>query len=409
MPVVEIIKPTDQPKDNRRLLKELRSNLQRDDLNEFKFITAYAKSGPMVRLEEYVDAWRCRGGSVKAVFGVDQKGTSREVLEFAIRSFDESFVAHTFGTFTPTFHPKLYFFAGGRKAVAYVGSNNLTVGGTETNYEVYVKIKLELPAESQTLNDLRACWEDAKRIALPLDEDLVQRLVADDLVASEEQLRRSASDPLSGRKKSSSSSLSFPVIDQKPHSPVPKDAFSQPSSPSTSGATSQASTSIGSVTSTALVIQVKPRKNGEIHLSKTAVDQNKNFFDWPFSGQTTPKKSSNPSYPQRTPPPVVDIALYDSNGNKVTQHSGFKLTTVYYKPRSEIRITVPQNIIGPTVRYTAPKYCTMVMAEASPQAAHEYDIDIYEPGSSQYRDYLAKCNQQMPSGGKPHPRRFGWL
>jgi HKD family nuclease len=409
MPSTEFINPTDQPTGNHRLLEELKDNLQRDDFGEFRFITAYAKVGPLLRLKDHLDDWRDRGGSTHAVFGVDQEGTSHEALDFALDNFDESFVAHTFGKFTPTFHPKLYFFAGDDEAVAYVGSNNLTVGGTETNYEVYVKIELTLPADRKTLGDLQACWADARKVALPLGENVIAQLVTDGIVASEKQLRESDTGQSPGQQTTSSSSLSFPTVNQQPPSSLPRRSLSQPAVGGTSGSASQPSETAGAAASTALVIQINPRQNGEIHLSKTAVDQNQNFFGWPFSGETTPKKASNPSYPQRTPRPVVDITLYDSNGNKEVHQPGFDLTTVYYRPRSEIRITVPPNIIGPTVGYTAPQYCIMVMAEAPSQATHEYDIDIYEPGSQLYSKYLATCNQQMPTGGKPHPRQFGWL
>lgn len=54
-----------------------------------------------------------------------------------------------------------------------------------------------------------------------------------------------------------------------------------------------------------LAIQIKPHHNGEILLSVTAAMQNPSFFDWPFTGRTTPKKRGNPSYPQR----VVDYEI----------------------------------------------------------------------------------------------------
>jgi hypothetical protein len=39
----------------------------------------------------------------------------------------------------------------------------------------------------------------------------------------------------------------------------------------------------------------------------------------------------------------------------------------------------------------------------------DYDIEIFNPGSQRYEDYLASCNQTLPSGGAQKSRRMGWL
>jgi hypothetical protein len=153
-----------------------------------------------------------------------------------------------------------------------------------------------------------------------------------------------------------------------------------------------------------LVIQIVPHHNGEVLLSKSAIDQNLNFFGWPFSGQTVPKKTSNKPYPQRIPDPIVDLRLYDATGLLKVQHDPFNLNTVYYELKSEIRITVPQDII-----HNAPPLSVMVMRDISATGTHDYEIEIWVPGSQQYATYLKICNQTMPSGGAVNPRKFGWI
>src|SRR5205085_2252108 len=89
------------------------------------------------------------------------------------------------------------------------------------------------------------------------------------------------------------------------------------------------------VSSEALVIQIVPHHNGEVFLSKIAVNQNPGFFGFPFRGITTPKIARNPSYPQRVPDPVVNITVYDAAGNVTLTRTAFELNTVYYSTKSE--------------------------------------------------------------------------
>jgi hypothetical protein len=39
----------------------------------------------------------------------------------------------------------------------------------------------------------------------------------------------------------------------------------------------------------------------------------------------------------------------------------------------------------------------------------DYDIEIFNPGSQRYEDYLESCNQTLPSGGAQQSRKMGWL
>src|SRR5207244_789767 len=140
----------------------------------------------------------------------------------------------------------------------------------------------------------------------------------------------------------------------------------------------------------ALVMQVRPHHNGEIFLSKRAIDQDPAFFGWPFIGRSTPKKSTNPSYPQRVPDPVVDIRVINAAGAELARHDRWALNTVYYSTKHEIRITVP-----PSVCRALPDFSILVMRLG---ASIDYEMDFYMPGSADYTTYLNTCNQTMPSG-----------
>ena len=131
MPRFSLLRPLDQPTGGRRLLHDLDAALDDDRFTGFRLIVAYAKSGPLRHLHPRLTDWRRAGKTVEAVLGIDQRGTSLEALRLALDLFDRAYVTHQHSI---TFHPKLYLFAGPEHARAFVGSNNLTVGGTETNY-----------------------------------------------------------------------------------------------------------------------------------------------------------------------------------------------------------------------------------------------------------------------------------
>src|SRR5256885_16013667 len=140
-------KPTDQPTGRSRLLQSIRDSLRTAEFSDWYIVVAFAKVGPLLRLRDDIQAWRRAAKRIHAVIGVDEQGTSIEALKFALDNFSQTHVAHVPGPFTPTFHPKLYAFRGADRAVAFVGSNNLTVGGLESNFEVSLRLDIALPAD----------------------------------------------------------------------------------------------------------------------------------------------------------------------------------------------------------------------------------------------------------------------
>jgi len=402
MPQITILRPTDQPTNKVRLINELKIQLACTDFSDFRIVVAFAKLGPLQRLSKAIEQWLSVGRTIRAVIGIDQNGTSKQALEFALSHFTETYVAHVGTSFSsPTFHPKMYWFSGLDKAVAYIGSNNLTVGGTETNLETYIKLILSLPSDSQTLADLDACWTDALQVSATLTPSLLAQLAGAGYLLDESQKSgaiSSGSNKLPGQQPFASQ---FPSIHVVPPSPIPAPVKGLlPKKPKIAPVLLP----MPVIGAQGLVIQIVPHHNGEVFLSKLAIDQNPSFFGWPFSGQTVPKKPSNKPYPQRIPDPIVDLRLYDASGSLKIQHNPFNLNTVYYEPKSEIRITVPQNIV-----HNAPPLSVMVMHDISATGTHDYEIEIWVPGSQQYATYLGICNQTMPSGGAASARRFGWI
>jgi HKD family nuclease len=128
-----ILNPNDQPTGKWRLINELRASLSDPDFDTLRIAVAFAKTGPLYRLQPEIEAWRKQKKVIEGIFGIDHCGTSRQALEFALAKFSKVRLLHFDGRFT--FHPKMYLFSGPKRCRFYIGSHNLTVGGTETNWE----------------------------------------------------------------------------------------------------------------------------------------------------------------------------------------------------------------------------------------------------------------------------------
>ena len=186
---VSLIKPLDQPSGRLRLLPMLAEGLRDGNFGQLNLIMAYAKSGPLLRLEPDFQQWKTRGGQTYAIFGVDQQGTSRQALEIALTLFDEVSVLRVPNS---TFHPKMAWFQGPDLARAFVGSQNLTVGGTETNFEAGVRMDFVLPADRDQLSEFTDAWDQLVGLVSRLDLPLLERLVAEGYVVPERQMLRDA-------------------------------------------------------------------------------------------------------------------------------------------------------------------------------------------------------------------------
>lgn len=406
-----------------RLLDHIRLALSGDLFFDIKFAIAYAKSGPLERLQDNFKAWKSKKATKRhtsVIFGIDQKGTSIQALVLALSIFDDVYITNTASS--STFHPKMYLFEGPTCGRSIIGSHNLTVGGTETNFEAGVELDYSLPSEASDFQHFVTAWNDiaASNMTKPLTTSFLQQLSSMGLL-QDESATVSASAAKKATLKSAGKAYPFPLVHPKPPSALPKTAPSLSSTPpptkapgasakapahastataGTQPTTSNVASSTLTFTPTSLLIQIVPHHNGEVFLSKSAVNQNPAFFGFPFTGTTT-TKSGKSGYPQRLPDPVVDITVYDAGGQVVLAKLGYNLNTVYYENKGEIRITV-----SPDIRTKIAPFAILHMQPG--QAPTTYNMEIYNPGSSTHSALLASCNQVLPSGGGV-ARRMGWL
>jgi hypothetical protein len=254
-----------------------------------------------------------------------------------------------------------------------------------------------------------SAWDSLVELSVELNPALIAQYESHGKLSDETKPRRNRTTALPAKdgEQSPVGKLPRPKLIIKPPSPLPKGLFvGRKKAKATTavrivGAVKKMETS---VSAEALVIQIVPHHNGEVFLSKAAVDQNPDFFGFPFTGKGTPKKSSNAPYPQRVPSPIVDLKVYGTGETPVVHHPQLRLTTVFYEAKSEIRITVPPDVVKNT-----PDYSILVMRQGVEGSDCDYEMEIFAPNNPQFKDYLAVCNQTMPSGGKPNPRKMGWL
>jgi HKD family nuclease len=118
-------------------------------------VSAFAKKAGVIRLMPHIANAAKLGPPIKAIVGIDHKGTSQEAVQLLHGITDELYLFHSTRP-DVTFHPKMYVFETEKTAAFYVGSCNLTAGGLFTNVEVFAEFKLDLPKDNATLKELEA-------------------------------------------------------------------------------------------------------------------------------------------------------------------------------------------------------------------------------------------------------------
>ncbi|NOF43862.1 restriction endonuclease [Vibrio cholerae] len=411
MKLQNILSPLHQPLAKFRLIDLIKDTLSQSDIyNDFIIAVAYAKSGILKELKENISEWKKNEGKITALVGIDQKVTSKESLLFIEENFDKSFIVNLKGT---TYHPKIYIFKGPNDARVVIGSNNLTSGGLETNFESSIAVDFNLLDESdknefnsfyQSINSIHS---DEHGIVAEITKELIEKLDENNLLSREVIIPGVASEM-------SESFRRHQILDDifKNNISVVKATRSQVTKTSKKiepVKSSSKSDKIKQNNSSTLYIQITPHHNGEIFLSKLAVNENPEFFAFPFTGQTTPKKASSKPYPQREPDPIVNIRVYGESNKELLKLESYPLNTVFYETKGEIRITC-SNLVGIT-----PEYSILIMSSVSSAPYIDYEMVIHTPDSPYYEQYKLCCSKKMPTGGAkyddgtPKPaRKYGW-
>lgn len=406
-----------QPNGDSRLGDILSEEFSNPKWRNYRGAIAFAKRSGVKHIKSQIHAYT-REKAFKLIIGVDHNGTSKEALEDlreASLPNGQVFILHN--TRATTFHPKIHLFNNEGEAALIIGSGNLTEGGLYTNYEAGIYHELNLSSEkdkrlfrqTQSMFDELLCLGD--KIIKPLTPELITNLYDRGYVDTEERQRQQLI-------KEKSSMPSDPktrnIFGSSPINPAPKlknDAVvtkkpkigisTIPDGKTATKVAKRKNTFIAENTEV-LLIQIKPHHNGEIFLSKLAVNEKPDFFGYPFSGVTIPKIKGKKGYPQRDPDPVVNIRVVGKDNKSLLLLNEYNLNTVYYEAKSEIRITA-----SPLISIV-PEYSLMIMELGAAGSPIDYTFTIHTPDSPQYAEYVEMCDKSMPGGGKK-ARKYGWV
>jgi HKD family nuclease len=165
------------------------------DADSFFAIVAWAQVSGMGQVEKRIRALRGRGGSARAILGLDGGIATRESLELAVELFDPVSVFHDTGN--RLFHPKIYCVERPDEILLAVGSSNLTGGGLFANYEANVVMRLQ-PAEAEDRR-VYAAFESFRDALTadgmpvePLTEGLIDRLAEEETLVAPREKREEA-------------------------------------------------------------------------------------------------------------------------------------------------------------------------------------------------------------------------
>lgn len=144
-----------------------------------------------------------RGGTIRAVIGIDRENTSIEGLEMLLKLQGqvELWVRHNEAS--SIYHPKLYAFETETHARVYIGSNNLTGAGLSANEELSARLTEVKggPLQASVAAYLTALVDPADNLARLLDAALLKQLIERDYVLPEARLKvKSARSRAAGAK-----------------------------------------------------------------------------------------------------------------------------------------------------------------------------------------------------------------
>lgn len=153
------------------------------DAEEIFCVVAWAKRSGLAVVQPGLATFAARGGHSTLLVGIDQGLATRQGLELARALFGEVYVVHDESAGgRRTFHPKIYLASKPGEARLFVGSNNLTPGGLQGNYEAALDVALDLSnAEDASLYaDVRAYIDRLKadtEVCKPLTDALLESLL----------------------------------------------------------------------------------------------------------------------------------------------------------------------------------------------------------------------------------------
>ena len=385
------------------------------------FVSAFVGLQTIMRLKEQVKGLKSDGTEIRFVLGIDLRGTSQEVLreilgwEVEVRIVKHRIPGHTF-------HPKLYLFEWADRAIAIVGSNNITEGGFFGNYEGAVKVTYHLPDESDEFNQARVVLQrfldpDGPTV-YPLTIEFLEDLIARGEIPTEFEARigRDVANRRRGASGREGGAL-FGFEDIPPPPPLPAELLERlarnriarrraNAGTTTTGKTDSSDgydfsieDHINNLLPAAFYMTLPTLQGnsipGEARIPLTAIELARDFWGWPeeYSRDESPRQGTNRTYWNWRP----QWRIWNvSTPNEVTDQ---EVRMYMYENSSDFRFYA-----RPLVNAGADFGDVVRIRRIAEPGGAEYECALARIGTPEHVEWEAYCTQIVRNS----QRRFGY-
>jgi len=168
--------------DSQNLMDFISQSSSETEFDSLTICVAWAKRSGIELVRPALENFRERGGILTTILGISEGGATKQGLSLAHELSSKAYVFHD--RRSATFHPKIYLFKGPKKSKLFVGSNNLTAGGSYYNYEAATITSIENSKveDSKLLSDVEAYFSKLisdTNLCIPLTSSLIHDLVTE--------------------------------------------------------------------------------------------------------------------------------------------------------------------------------------------------------------------------------------
>nr|WP_319512582.1 phospholipase D family protein [uncultured Draconibacterium sp.] len=181
--------------------KQLAVSFESSKYEVFNGFVAFAAISGVKLLAPFIKKARENYKQIRFFIGVDNRGTSKEALEYLIHENIETYIYHDKKQYI-TYHPKLFIFEGPKHARIIIGSSNLTSSGIRNNIESSIQLDFFTATDKQGQNvlaEIKDYYADLLNLnsekLKPLDENLLNELIKQNLLFNQFQRGGKKTEP----------------------------------------------------------------------------------------------------------------------------------------------------------------------------------------------------------------------
>lgn len=149
--------------------------------DSFHGFVAFAAASGIIKLLKSIKEAKKHYSKLTFYIGVDNRGTSKEALEFLVKEEIEVYIYHRQEEYI-TYHPKLFLFEGKKHTRIIIGSSNLTHSGFLNNIEASIQLDFQPETDKQgnkVLTEVKTYFHDLLHLQsehiFKLDTELIKK------------------------------------------------------------------------------------------------------------------------------------------------------------------------------------------------------------------------------------------